>query len=234
MRVFVAAEIAASVMSSLSLKPSPLPSSFKIEANGGKKIKTATPNGPGGGMSLKDGLDSSGRKPKGKGVYQFVDKYGANVDGYRLLYPFARNLMSAPAYDFSLQTYGVKCIAGKMAATLEDIQLKMVVMQTRLDGPAEEAPTAGDEAPTAGDEAPTAEDALAAEDAPAPEEAPAAVEAPTAVEAPAAVESAAAIEAPVAEQPSPRHCKRKVKPSQAMAAPYILTHTSKRTKKTNG
>ncbi|KAG9439148.1 hypothetical protein H6P81_019313 [Aristolochia fimbriata] len=92
--------MAASVMSSLSLKPSPLsekfavrglpslarPSSFKIEASGGKKIKTATPYGPGGGMSLKDGLDASGRKPKGKGVYQFVDKYGANVDGYSPIY----------------------------------------------------------------------------------------------------------------------------------------------------
>ncbi|KAG9458468.1 hypothetical protein H6P81_002976 [Aristolochia fimbriata] len=41
--------------------------------------------GPGGGMSLKDGLDASGRKPKGKGVYQFVDKYGANVNGYTVL-----------------------------------------------------------------------------------------------------------------------------------------------------
>ncbi|KAG9450303.1 hypothetical protein H6P81_010268 [Aristolochia fimbriata] len=89
--------MAASVMSSFSLKPSPLsekfavrglpslarPSSFKIEASGGKKIKTATPYGPRGGMSLKDDLDASGRKPKGKGVYQFVDKYGAKVDGYR-------------------------------------------------------------------------------------------------------------------------------------------------------
>ncbi|KAG9450302.1 hypothetical protein H6P81_010267 [Aristolochia fimbriata] len=89
--------MAASVMSSLSLKPSPVskkfavrglpsfarPSSFEIEASGGKKIKTATPYGPWGGMSLEDGLDASGRKPMGKGVHQFVDKYGANVDGYR-------------------------------------------------------------------------------------------------------------------------------------------------------
>ena len=61
-------------------------------------------------MDYKDGVDASGRKGKvriyplfspdvflpsdlnlrtffncfqGKGVYQFVDKYGANVDGYR-------------------------------------------------------------------------------------------------------------------------------------------------------
>nr|CAK22270.1 Photosystem II 10 kDa polypeptide, chloroplast precursor [Oxybasis rubra] len=71
------------VMSSLSLKPSSfnvdtkaavkgLPSlsrsstSFTVRASGGKKIKTD--------------------KPSGKGVYQFVDKYGANVDGYSPIY----------------------------------------------------------------------------------------------------------------------------------------------------
>ena len=85
-------------MSSLSLKPTTftlektgvkgLPSltrsssSFKVVASGGKKIKTDKPYGINGGMNLRDGLDASGRKPKGKGVYQYVDKYGANVDGY--------------------------------------------------------------------------------------------------------------------------------------------------------
>ncbi|XP_059662298.1 photosystem II 10 kDa polypeptide, chloroplastic [Cornus florida] len=93
--------MATSVMSSLSLKPSPftvektaargLPSlakttSLKVHASGVKKIKTDTPYGTGGGMSLRNGLDASGRKPKGKGVYQFVDKYGANVDGYSPIY----------------------------------------------------------------------------------------------------------------------------------------------------
>lgn len=66
--------------------------------------------GVNGGMALRDGVDASGRKGKvslsllftspfsslkksflilksscfqGKGVYQYVDKYGANVDGYR-------------------------------------------------------------------------------------------------------------------------------------------------------
>ncbi|XP_059442895.1 photosystem II 10 kDa polypeptide, chloroplastic [Corylus avellana] len=94
--------MAASVMAaSVSLKPSPfsvekaaargLPSlarasSFRVQASGGKKIKTSTPYGTGGGMKLRDGLDASGRKPKGKGVYQFVDKYGANVDGYSPIY----------------------------------------------------------------------------------------------------------------------------------------------------
>ncbi|XP_050369598.1 photosystem II 10 kDa polypeptide, chloroplastic [Argentina anserina] len=94
--------MAASVMASVSLKPAPfsfersavrgLPSlartsaSFKVQASGVKKIKTDTPYGTGGGMNLRDGKDASGRKPTGKGVYQYVDKYGANVDGYSPIY----------------------------------------------------------------------------------------------------------------------------------------------------
>ncbi|XP_021767090.1 photosystem II 10 kDa polypeptide, chloroplastic-like [Chenopodium quinoa] len=95
--------MATSVMSSLSLKPSSLgveskaaikglPSlsrssaSFTVRASGIKKIKTDKPFGIGGGMELRDGVDSSGRKGRGKGVYQFVDKYGANVDGYSPIY----------------------------------------------------------------------------------------------------------------------------------------------------
>ncbi|KAJ7948895.1 10 kDa photosystem II polypeptide [Quillaja saponaria] len=93
--------MAASVMASVSLKPAPftfekssvrgLPSlartsSFKVVASGVKKIKTETPYGTGGGMNLRDGKDASGRNSRGKGVYQFVDKYGANVDGYSPIY----------------------------------------------------------------------------------------------------------------------------------------------------
>ena len=85
-------------MSSVSLKPAAFSfekstvrgvpslarstSSFKVQASGGKKIKTDKPYGINGGMDLRDGADASGRKGKGKGVYQFVDKYGADVDGY--------------------------------------------------------------------------------------------------------------------------------------------------------
>ncbi|XP_030527117.1 photosystem II 10 kDa polypeptide, chloroplastic-like isoform X2 [Rhodamnia argentea] len=58
-------------------------SQLKVEASG-KKINTAKPYGINGGMVLRDGADASGRK--GKGVYQFVDKYGANVDGYSPIY----------------------------------------------------------------------------------------------------------------------------------------------------
>ncbi|OAY54539.1 photosystem II 10 kDa polypeptide, chloroplastic [Manihot esculenta] len=92
--------MAASAMASVILKPAApfsfekssvkgLPTlsrrSFRVEASGGK-IKTDKPYGINGGMNLRDGLDASGRKAKGKGVYQFVDKYGANVDGYSPIY----------------------------------------------------------------------------------------------------------------------------------------------------
>ncbi|KAJ6423192.1 hypothetical protein OIU84_024178, partial [Salix udensis] len=88
--------------SSMSLKPAPftvkkpssvrgLPtlarrSSFKVEASRERKTKTDQPYGINGGMDLREGVDASGRKGKGKGVYQFVDKYGANVDGYSPIY----------------------------------------------------------------------------------------------------------------------------------------------------
>uniref|UniRef100_A0A6N2KLD2 Photosystem II 10 kDa polypeptide, chloroplastic n=1 Tax=Salix viminalis TaxID=40686 RepID=A0A6N2KLD2_SALVM len=88
--------------SSISLKPAPftvkkpssvrgLPtlarrSSFKVEASRERKTKTDQPYGINGGMDLREGVDASGRKGKGKGVYQFVDKYGANVDGYSPIY----------------------------------------------------------------------------------------------------------------------------------------------------
>lgn len=84
--------MAASVTSSLSITPRGLPSLarsprfFTVRAGAKKKLKTDKPYGVNGGMALRDGTDSSGRKAKGKGVYQFVDKYGANVDGYSPIY----------------------------------------------------------------------------------------------------------------------------------------------------
>ncbi|XP_024367743.1 photosystem II 10 kDa polypeptide, chloroplastic [Physcomitrium patens] len=50
-----------------------------------KKIKVSQPLGPSGDLKKK-GVDAGGRVLKGKGVYQFVDKYGANVDGYSPIY----------------------------------------------------------------------------------------------------------------------------------------------------
>ena len=89
---------ASTVMSSLNLKASSpftgarglpslaRPATFRVVASKSRKIRTDKPYGINGGMALRDGLDASGRQSKGKGVYQFVDKYGANVDGYSPIY----------------------------------------------------------------------------------------------------------------------------------------------------
>ncbi|MCO5601801.1 hypothetical protein L7F22_055926 [Adiantum nelumboides] len=69
-----------------SLAPKLPARSLRVEASGGKKISTKTPLGPSGDTKFKNGQDASGRKAKGKGVYQFSRKYGANVDGYSPIY----------------------------------------------------------------------------------------------------------------------------------------------------
>jgi photosystem II protein len=51
-----------------------------------KKTVTKTPLGPSGGTKFRDGKDAGGSPAKGKGVYQFTKKYGANVDGYSPIY----------------------------------------------------------------------------------------------------------------------------------------------------
>uniref|UniRef100_A0A453BN94 Photosystem II 10 kDa polypeptide, chloroplastic n=1 Tax=Aegilops tauschii subsp. strangulata TaxID=200361 RepID=A0A453BN94_AEGTS len=95
--------MSASVMAPLALKPSPSPllqrsklrgvrpsarprPSLLIVAKKAKKVQTVQPYAPGGGVVFKEGVDASGRVAKGKGVYQFADKYGANVDGYSPIY----------------------------------------------------------------------------------------------------------------------------------------------------
>ena len=57
-----------------------------VASAGCKKLKTDKPFGINGGLALRNGVDASGSRTKGKGVYQFVDKYGANVDGYSPIY----------------------------------------------------------------------------------------------------------------------------------------------------
>ncbi|KAG6548340.1 hypothetical protein Mapa_010119 [Marchantia paleacea] len=59
---------------------------LRVVASGAKKITTKEPYGPSGGTKFRGGVDASGRKAKGKGVYQFGKKYGANVDGYSPIY----------------------------------------------------------------------------------------------------------------------------------------------------
>ncbi|XP_020165185.1 photosystem II 10 kDa polypeptide, chloroplastic [Aegilops tauschii subsp. strangulata] len=68
------------------LRPSARPSLLIVASKKAKKVQTAQPYGPGGGVEFKEGVDASGRVAKGKGVYQFADKYGANVDGYSPIY----------------------------------------------------------------------------------------------------------------------------------------------------
>ncbi|KAL1820891.1 hypothetical protein DCAR_0417252 [Daucus carota subsp. sativus] len=120
------------MMSSVSLKPSQFsveklgavrglpslarPISFKVQASGVKKIKTDTPYGTGGGMNLRDGKDASGRKPTGKGVYQYVDKYGANVDGYSPIYD--RNEWSESGDRYAGGTTGLLIWAVTLAGIL--------------------------------------------------------------------------------------------------------------------
>ena len=75
--------------SALAVAPQGLPplgrraSSFAVVCSK-KKIKTDKPYGSGAGATAD--ADANGRKGKGKAVYQFVDKYGANVDGYSPIY----------------------------------------------------------------------------------------------------------------------------------------------------
>uniref|UniRef100_A0ACD5U9A3 Uncharacterized protein n=1 Tax=Avena sativa TaxID=4498 RepID=A0ACD5U9A3_AVESA len=68
------------------IQPSARSSTFRVMSKKAKKVQTTQPFGPGGGLELKEGVDASGRPAKGKGVYQFVSKYGANVDGYSPIY----------------------------------------------------------------------------------------------------------------------------------------------------
>jgi photosystem II protein len=51
-----------------------------------KKIQHKEPLGPFGDVKWWKGVDVLGRTIKGKGVYQFVKKYGANVDNYSPIY----------------------------------------------------------------------------------------------------------------------------------------------------
>ncbi|KAK1681626.1 hypothetical protein QYE76_042474 [Lolium multiflorum] len=84
-----------------AIQPPTRSSSFRVMSKKAKKVQTTQPFGqymlqnlpavipnfwPGGGLELKDGVDASGRPAKGKGVYQFANKYGANVDGYSPIY----------------------------------------------------------------------------------------------------------------------------------------------------
>ncbi|CAM6038627.1 unnamed protein product [Sphagnum compactum] len=60
--------------------------SIPLQVVASKKVNVKEPFGPAGGVKFRKGVDASGRVAKGKGVYQFAKKYGANVDGYSPIY----------------------------------------------------------------------------------------------------------------------------------------------------
>uniref|UniRef100_M8BWD4 Photosystem II 10 kDa polypeptide, chloroplastic n=1 Tax=Aegilops tauschii TaxID=37682 RepID=M8BWD4_AEGTA len=68
--------MSASVMAPLALKPSPSPLLQRSKLRGVRPSARPRP-------SL---LIVAKKAKKGKGVYQFADKYGANVDGYSPIY----------------------------------------------------------------------------------------------------------------------------------------------------
>mmetsp|Transcript_11834 Transcript_11834/g.30347 ORF Transcript_11834/g.30347 Transcript_11834/m.30347 type:complete len:145 (+) Transcript_11834:94-528(+) len=67
-------------------------------------------------MKAKGWLDPQGRKGKGKGVYQFQDKYGANVDGYSPIY--TPDTWSESGESYKLGTKGLIAWAGLLVVGL--------------------------------------------------------------------------------------------------------------------
>jgi photosystem II protein len=67
-------------------------------------------------MNKKDWVDSSGRKGKGKGVYAFQDKYGANVDAYQPIY--TPDDWAASGTEYKLGTKGLIAWAGLVVVLL--------------------------------------------------------------------------------------------------------------------
>eukprot|EP00245_Coleochaete_scutata_P011247 TRINITY_DN4143_c0_g1_i1.p1 TRINITY_DN4143_c0_g1~~TRINITY_DN4143_c0_g1_i1.p1 ORF type:complete len:149 (+),score=34.10 TRINITY_DN4143_c0_g1_i1:171-617(+) len=74
--------VGASLPSLPARSPSIAARTLVITANSVKKINVKEPLGPSGELKFRNGKDSQGQKGKGLGTYQFVKKYGANVDGY--------------------------------------------------------------------------------------------------------------------------------------------------------
>jgi len=61
-------------------------SSFSLQIVASKKVQRKEPFSPFGDVKWQKGVDATSRTPKGKGVYQLVKNYGANVDGYSPIY----------------------------------------------------------------------------------------------------------------------------------------------------
>eukprot|EP00244_Chara_vulgaris_P005791 TRINITY_DN2238_c0_g1_i1.p1 TRINITY_DN2238_c0_g1~~TRINITY_DN2238_c0_g1_i1.p1 ORF type:complete len:153 (+),score=34.23 TRINITY_DN2238_c0_g1_i1:79-537(+) len=111
--------LAGSSLPSLALSPSSRSKKafrLTVTANAPKKIKTNQPYGPSGNTKFRDGLDASGRKQKGKGVYQFTNKYGANVDGYSPI--FTPDEWSANGDTYAAGTQGLLLWAVTLGALI--------------------------------------------------------------------------------------------------------------------
>ncbi|CAM6057645.1 unnamed protein product [Sphagnum tenellum] len=61
-------------------------SSFSFQVVASKKVQRKEPLDPSRDVKWWKGVDVLGKTPKGKGVYQFVKKYGANIDDYSPIY----------------------------------------------------------------------------------------------------------------------------------------------------
>ncbi len=60
--------------------------SFFLQVVVNKKVQLKEPFGASWDVKWQKGVDASSKTPKGKGVYQFLKKYGVNVDGYSPIY----------------------------------------------------------------------------------------------------------------------------------------------------
>merc|ERR1712187_114044 len=80
-------------------------------------------------MQKKGWVDSQGRQGKGYGVYRFVNKYGANVDGYSPIY--SPDEWSEAGDTFSLGTKGLIAWAG-LVLILLGVGVNLVISTSQL------------------------------------------------------------------------------------------------------
>jgi len=80
-------------------------------------------------MKKKDWKDASGRKGTGKGVFQFEDKYGANVDGYSPIY--TPDQWSDSGSSYKLGVKGLIAWAGLLVVLL-GVGLNLILSTSAL------------------------------------------------------------------------------------------------------
>jgi photosystem II protein len=80
-------------------------------------------------MDKKGWVDAQGRKGKGKGVYQFADKYGANVDGYSPIY--TPDQWAETGDTYKLGTKGLIAWAGLIVVLL-GVGVVLIVSTSQL------------------------------------------------------------------------------------------------------